>query len=329
MGTKDTNPKDAVGVRKWRQFCTVPFTVLWEIGVAMLEGARKYGRHNYRVSGVRASVYIDAAMGHLTQWWEGEDLDPESGLNHITKALASLVVLRDAMMNVMYIDDRPPKAKLEAIRSTLQKKVEEVLDRYPDAKPPFTALSEEAVHSCNSVVCFDENTTKYGRPYHESVKCGGEIKDGEVIPCGVGAFKTTPIPAPATPSFFRVTPVVMPEQIEEWIRACERQKLTGGELSVTHPDGSGWDRLKLSLVRFEEKHFVIRVAEQDSFFYGLMDKRGKAGHTTSQMFPAWDCGTLYIRGEDKHRDNEEVRVPYRHIYKFAQALVYAAKGGEA
>ena len=56
---KETNPKDAVGIRKWRNFATVSMTVMAEVGVAMMEGARKYGRHNYRVSGVRASVYVD------------------------------------------------------------------------------------------------------------------------------------------------------------------------------------------------------------------------------------------------------------------------------
>ncbi|SVD92517.1 uncharacterized protein METZ01_LOCUS445371, partial [marine metagenome] len=30
-----------------------------------MEGAIKYGRHNYRIAGVRASVYIDATIGHL------------------------------------------------------------------------------------------------------------------------------------------------------------------------------------------------------------------------------------------------------------------------
>ncbi len=67
---KDTNPKDTVGTKKWRQYCTVPTTIIWELGVAMLEGARKYGRHNYRVAGVRASVYFYGAKGHIAQWWE-------------------------------------------------------------------------------------------------------------------------------------------------------------------------------------------------------------------------------------------------------------------
>lgn len=135
---KPSNPKDAVGIRKWRQFCTVPFTVIWHIGVAMLEGCCKYGRHNYRDAGVRASVYIDAAMGHITQWWEGEDIDADSGLCHLDKAMASLVVLRDGMLHGNYNDDRPPKAKLDEIRPFLQGKVEEILDKYPNPVPPFT-----------------------------------------------------------------------------------------------------------------------------------------------------------------------------------------------
>jgi len=137
---KLTNPKDVVGIRKWRQFCTVPFTVIWHIGVAMLEGACKYGRHNYRDAGVCASVYIDAAMGHITQWWEGEDIDADSGLCHIDKALASLCVLRDGMLQNNYNDDRPLKSNLDEIRSYLQRVVEEIQDRYPEKAEPFTEL---------------------------------------------------------------------------------------------------------------------------------------------------------------------------------------------
>lgn len=89
---------------------TVPGNVMAEVGVAMLEGATKYGRHNYRVAGVRSSVYYDAVMRHLIAWWEGEDIDPDSKLSHVTKAITSLVVLRDAMMQGMATDDRPPRS---------------------------------------------------------------------------------------------------------------------------------------------------------------------------------------------------------------------------
>lgn len=137
LSVKDTNPKDAVGTKKWRQYCTVPTTILWELGVAMLEGARKYGRHNYRIAGVRASVYVDAAKGHIDQWWEGEDIDEESKLNHLVKAIASLVVLRDAMIQGKWVDDRPPKTDLDSIRKNLQEAVDSIFERIPEAKDAF------------------------------------------------------------------------------------------------------------------------------------------------------------------------------------------------
>lgn len=106
---KDTNPKDAVGIRK-APLSVVPLTVVSELGLAMMEGALKYGRHNYRTAGVRASVYIDASYRHQAAFWEGEDIDPDSGLSHITKAIASLTVLRDSMIQGNWVDDRPPRS---------------------------------------------------------------------------------------------------------------------------------------------------------------------------------------------------------------------------
>jgi hypothetical protein len=73
----------------------------------MMEGAVKYGRHNYRAVGVRSSVYFDAAMRHLGSWWEGENIDPDSQLSHIDKAIATLFVLRDSMLQGNLVDDRP------------------------------------------------------------------------------------------------------------------------------------------------------------------------------------------------------------------------------
>lgn len=107
--TKDTNPKEVVGIRK-APLSVVPMNVVAEVGVAMMEGALKYGRHNYRDAGVRESVYFDGTLRHLIAYWEGEDTDPDSGLSHLTKAIASLMVWRDAQMNRHAVDDRPPKS---------------------------------------------------------------------------------------------------------------------------------------------------------------------------------------------------------------------------
>lgn len=135
-GTKETNPKDAVGIKKV-PMSPVPAQVSMEIGLAMLEGARKYRRHNYRIAGVRMSVYYDAAMRHLMAWWEGEDLDPDSGLSHITKALASLVVLRDAMIQGKCQDDRPPKSPAGWV-GRLNQIAAEIIDKYPKELEPYT-----------------------------------------------------------------------------------------------------------------------------------------------------------------------------------------------
>lgn len=109
MSEKPTNPKDAVGIRKVPISC-LPIRVLWRVGLAMMEGALKYGRHNYRAAGVRASVYFDAVVGrHLWSWWEGQDIDEESKLHHIDKAIAGLMVLRDSILEGNWEDDRPPR----------------------------------------------------------------------------------------------------------------------------------------------------------------------------------------------------------------------------
>jgi len=137
---KETNPKDAVGVKKV-PMSVVPSAPIMEVGLAMLEGARKYGRHNYRAAGIRYSVYYDAALRHLMDWYEGTDVDPDSGLNHITKALATLVVLRDGMIQGNAVDDRPPKQK-EGWQQELNKKAAEIIEKYPDAKEPVVERSD-------------------------------------------------------------------------------------------------------------------------------------------------------------------------------------------
>jgi len=137
---KDTNPKDAVGTGKV-PFSTISAPVMAEVGLAMLEGGRKYGRHNYREAGVRASVYYDATFRHLTGWWEGEDIDPDSGLNHITKAIAGLTVLRDSMLYENWVDDRPPKVKAGWIQEH-NKLAKKIIEKYPNAKEPYTELGQ-------------------------------------------------------------------------------------------------------------------------------------------------------------------------------------------
>ncbi|AAN01726.1 endolysin; inhibits RNA polymerase [Mycobacterium phage Quink] len=137
---KDTNPKDAVGTAKV-PYSTIPARVVAEVGLAMMEGALKYGRHNYRVSGVRASVYYDAAKRHLDAWWEGQDIDPDSGLPHLVKAIACLVVVRDSEIQGNWEDDRPPSTPGDWVKE-LNEKAKALLEKYPDPVPAHTQKSK-------------------------------------------------------------------------------------------------------------------------------------------------------------------------------------------
>lgn len=132
MTSKPSNPKDLVGVRKVG-LSVLPFRVLWECAAGMLEGMVKYGRHNYRAVGVRASIYFDATMRHMGAWWEGEDIDPESKLNHINKAIISLMVLRDSMIEGNWVDDRPIGSGYDM--KPLHARVGELIDMHSDKNP--------------------------------------------------------------------------------------------------------------------------------------------------------------------------------------------------
>jgi hypothetical protein len=136
----NTNPKDAIGVRKLA-FSALPWRVLTGVALAMMEGAAKYGRHNYRAAGVRASVYFDAVVGrHLTDWWEGTDIDPDSGLHHIDKAIAGLMVMRDSILQGNFVDDRPPHGNVDM--PALNAKAAAILDQHADKKPHHFTIED-------------------------------------------------------------------------------------------------------------------------------------------------------------------------------------------
>lgn len=137
--SKDTNPKDAIGSKK-AKLSVIPAGVLFDVGNALTEGMMKYGRHNYRVTGVRSSIYYDAAMGHLMDWWEGQDIDPDSGLSHVTKAIASLVVLRDAMLQEMLNDDRPPRSMVH--KADFSPTTAAIIERYAGANPTHYTIED-------------------------------------------------------------------------------------------------------------------------------------------------------------------------------------------
>ena len=104
------NPKDAVGTAKIPMHLW-PETATATGALALMDGALKYERNNWRDAGVRASIYVDALRRHLARWWEGEDDDPDSGLPHEAHMLACLAILVDAKALNMLTDDRNHKGE--------------------------------------------------------------------------------------------------------------------------------------------------------------------------------------------------------------------------
>lgn len=136
---KESNPKDVFGARK------VPFSllsgrVLAYMAVGMGEGGMKYGGFNWRHAHVLSSVYYDATLRHLLAWHEGQDIDPDSGLHHVVKAMTSLHVLMDAILIGKWIDDRPIRGGDLDFMSVCNGLVGTLLMKYPNPVARYTHI---------------------------------------------------------------------------------------------------------------------------------------------------------------------------------------------
>lgn len=115
------NPKTAAGRAKPSLFSTIPTASLPHLGEVMKLGANKYGPFNWRDTPVPAATYIDAAGRHLLSWFDGEDLDPESGMSHLAHVMACCAIIIDAKENNMLDDNRPTKGRVGEMVSNFQK----------------------------------------------------------------------------------------------------------------------------------------------------------------------------------------------------------------
>lgn len=78
---------------------------LWGIAEILTHGAKIYGDHNWR-EGMLWSRPYDALQRHLTAWWDGEDIDKDSGKSHLWHAAAELQFLVEYESKGMGKDDR-------------------------------------------------------------------------------------------------------------------------------------------------------------------------------------------------------------------------------
>lgn len=108
---KDTNPKDAIGSSKI-PLHLVPDTMMIFAAMAFAEGDSKYIGYNFRVAGVRGSIYIAALRRHLMRYVNGEWADKKTGVPHLGSVLACAAILIDGHVIGNIVDDRPPAVDL-------------------------------------------------------------------------------------------------------------------------------------------------------------------------------------------------------------------------
>lgn len=87
------------------RFDLVPFSAVGEIADVLEFGAQKYSANNW-CRGTEWSRYYAALCRHVFAWWQGEDLDPETGLSHLAHAGCCLLFLMEYQRNAWGTDDR-------------------------------------------------------------------------------------------------------------------------------------------------------------------------------------------------------------------------------
>lgn len=146
---KPKNPKDIIGSDKL-PLHLFPRTAIALGSMALLHGALKYGRSNFREIGIRASIYVDALDRHMGAWFEGEDLDQESGLPHLAHALACITIIIDAQYAGKLTDDRNIEGGyLKAVKE-LTPLVRQLKDRYKDMHPKHYTIQDSETNEHES-----------------------------------------------------------------------------------------------------------------------------------------------------------------------------------
>lgn len=103
---EDTNVKTAAAINKARTAAIPPIAIM-AMGAAMQNGADKYLPFNWRDTEVTATVFYNAMMRHLLEWYSGERSASDSGIHHLAHLMAGAAIILDADYNGVFNDDRP------------------------------------------------------------------------------------------------------------------------------------------------------------------------------------------------------------------------------
>lgn len=139
--TRLSNPKDSIGDRK------VPMWLLSGIAkahwsIAQFAGMLKYGAWNWRIAGVRFSVYLSAMERHIEALKNGEEFDPVDGTRHEGNLMACAALLLDARAAGKLIDDRPPSVSVRPAFAEVEAQMERLREQYKDRSPRHYTIAD-------------------------------------------------------------------------------------------------------------------------------------------------------------------------------------------
>jgi hypothetical protein len=138
---KPTNPKDIIGSAKLPVHLW-PTTATAYGCLGLLDGALKYGRSNYRAVGVRASIYYDALRRHLDEWYEGHDVDKDSGLHPFMHILADAAIVVEAIVAGNLTDDRAYATRHREMMADLTPHVARLKALHADKAPKHYTIAD-------------------------------------------------------------------------------------------------------------------------------------------------------------------------------------------
>jgi hypothetical protein len=92
--------------QKDARFDLIPQEAIWMLAEAYGRGAEKYADRNWE-RGYNWSLSFGALQRHLWQFWNGEDIDEETGTPHIVSVLWHASALATFQARDKGTDDRP------------------------------------------------------------------------------------------------------------------------------------------------------------------------------------------------------------------------------
>jgi hypothetical protein len=88
------------------RFDLIPWVPMYEVAKLYGKGAEKYSERNWE-KGYDWSLSYAAAMRHITQFWNGESHDEETGCHHLSSVIFHCLAMMEFERTHPELDNRP------------------------------------------------------------------------------------------------------------------------------------------------------------------------------------------------------------------------------